>query len=127
MHKLNNILSKRSTEMEALVWETAEELDKKVAEHLRNIRKRRQISQRSLADLSGVSYGSVKRFETTGQISLLSLTKLAMALGMADELRDLFSQVPYQDIQEVINENRERTGGLSRQWQGRNTCGNIQS
>ena len=45
--------------MEALVWETAEELDKKVAEHLRNIRKRRQISQRSLADLSGVSYGSV--------------------------------------------------------------------
>ncbi len=35
--------------MEALVWETAEELDKKVAEHLRNIRKRRQISQRSLA------------------------------------------------------------------------------
>ena len=100
--------------MEALVWETAEELDKKVAEHLRNIRKRRQISQRSLADLSGVSYGSVKRFETTGQISLL-LTKLAMALGLADELRDLFSQVPYQDIQEVINENRERTGGLSRQ------------
>ena len=86
-----------------------------LAEHLRNIRKRRQISQRSLADLSGVSYGSVKRFETTGQISLLSLTKLAMALGLADELRDLFSQVPYQDIQEVINENRERTGGLSRQ------------
>lgn len=42
-------------------------------------------------------------------------TKLAMALGLADELRDLFSQVPYQDIQEVINENRERTGGLSRQ------------
>lgn len=115
MHKMNNILSKRSTEMEALVWETAEELDKKVAEHLRNIRKRRQISQRNLADLSGVSYGSVKRFETTGQISLLSLTKLAMALGLADELRDLFSQVPYHDIQEVINENRERTGGLSRQ------------
>ncbi len=43
------------------------------------------------------------------------MTKLAMALGLADELRDLFSQVPYQDIQEVINENRERTGGLSRQ------------
>ena len=90
MHKLNNILSKRSTEMEALVWETAEELDKKVAEHLRNIRKRRQISQRSLADLSGVSYGSVKRFETTGQISLLSLTKIAVALNIADDLRNIF-------------------------------------
>ncbi len=28
-----------------------------------------------LSEMSGVSYGSIKRFETTGQISLLSLTK----------------------------------------------------
>lgn len=39
--------------------------------------------------MSGVSYGSIKRFETTGMISLLSLTKIAMALDMADELRDI--------------------------------------
>lgn len=59
--------------------------------------------------MSGVSYGSVKRFETTGKISLLSLTKLAMALDMADELRGLFTQVPYRDIQEVINEREQNT------------------
>lgn len=92
--------------MEALVWETAEELDKKIADRIRNIRKRRKISQEKLANLSGVSYGSVKRFETTGQISLLSLTKIAMALGIADELRNIFMQVPYQNIEEVLNENR---------------------
>ena len=92
--------------MEALVWETAEELDQKLAQRVRNIRKRRSISQEKLAKMSGVSFGSVKRFETTGQISLLSLTKIAMALDMADELRNLFTQVPYKDIQEVINENR---------------------
>ena len=40
--------------------------------------------------MSGVSYGSVKRFESTGQISLLSLTKIAMALDIADELRNIF-------------------------------------
>ena len=73
---------------------------------MRNVRKRRSISQEKLAKMSGVSFGSVKRFETTGQISLLSLTKIAMALDMADELRNLFTQVPYKDIQEVINENR---------------------
>ena len=101
--------------MNEYVWETCEELDKKIADRVRLIRKRRSISQEKLSKISNVSLGSIKRFETTGQISLLSLTKLAMALGMADELRDLFSQVPYQDIQEVINENRERTGGLSRQ------------
>lgn len=54
---------------------------------MRRIRRRRKVSQQKLSDMSGVSYGSIKRFETTGQISLLSLTKLAMALELADELR----------------------------------------
>ena len=92
--------------MEALIWETAEELDKNLALRVRKIRKRRKISQQKLADLSGVSYGSIKRFETSGQISLLALTKIVMALDMADELRNIFSQVPYRNIQEVINESR---------------------
>ena len=89
-----------------LIWETAEELDQKLAQRVRNIRKRRLISQEKLASLSGVSYGSIKRFEATGQISLISLTKIAMALDIADELRNIFTQVPYRDIQEVINERR---------------------
>lgn len=92
--------------MRQLVWETAEELDQKLAQRVRNIRKRRSISQEKLASMSGVSYGSIKRFETTGKISLLSLTKIAMALDIADELRDIFTNVPYRDIQEVINESR---------------------
>lgn len=52
--------------------------------------------------MSGVSYGSIKRFESTGQISLLALTRIATALDLADELRNLFTQVPYKDISEVI-------------------------
>lgn len=92
--------------MDALIWETAEELDQKLAGRIRNIRKRRSISQQKLAVMSGVSYGSIKRFETTGQISLVSLTRIAMALGIADELRNIFSQVPYRNIEEVINETR---------------------
>lgn len=92
--------------MEDFIWETAEELDLKLAQRVRNIRKRRSISQEKMASMSGVSYGSVKRFESTGQISLLSLTKIAMALDIADELRNIFSQVPYRDIKEVINETR---------------------
>ncbi len=92
--------------MEQLIWETAEELDQKLARRVRNIRKRRAISQEKLAQMSGVSYGSIKRFEASGQISLISLTKIAMALEIADELRTIFTQVPYKDIQEVINETR---------------------
>jgi len=90
--------------MEQLIWETAEELDQKLAQRVRNIRKRRSISQEKLSSMSGVSYG--KRFEATGQISLISLTKIAMALDIADELRSIFTQVPYKNIQEVINETK---------------------
>ena len=92
--------------MENFIWETAEELDQKLAQRVRNIRKRRSISQERLAFMSGVSYGSIKRFETSGQISLISLTKIAMALDIADDIRNLFTTVPYRDIQEVINETK---------------------
>ena len=92
--------------MKEYIWETAEELDQKLAQRVRNIRKRRSISQERLASMSGVSYGSIKRFETSGQISLISLTKSAMALDIADDIRNLFTTVPYRDIQEVINETK---------------------
>ena len=92
--------------MENFIWETAEELDQKLAQRVRNIRKRRSISQERLASMSGVSYGSIKRFEASGQISLISLTKIAMALDIADDIRNLFTTVPYRDIQEVINETK---------------------
>ena len=109
--KVDNILSATifmqtlggGNTMEGLIWETSEELDKN---RLRLIRKRRSISQQQLAKMSNVSYGSIKRFETTGQISLLSLTKIATALQVADELRNLFTAVPYRNIEEVINESK---------------------
>ena len=91
--------------MEAYLWETAEEMDEKLAQRVRRIRKRRSISQEELSRISGVSYGSIKRFETSGKISLLSLTKISIALDCADEIRQLFSEIPYKSIEEVINEN----------------------
>ena len=92
--------------MSEFIWETSEELDKKIADRVRQIRKSRSISQQKLAEMSNVSYGSVKGFESTGQISLISLTKIATALGIADDLRNLFTEIPYRNIQEVINESK---------------------
>ena len=40
-----------------LQWETAEEIDQELAYRVRNIRKRRKISQEELSRKSGVSYG----------------------------------------------------------------------
>ena len=92
--------------MNELLWETAEEINLDLAKRVRNIRRRRDISQESLSKMSGVSYGSIKRFETTGNISLVSLTKIAMALDMIDEIKSLFTRVAYRSIEEVINETK---------------------
>lgn len=92
--------------MNEYVWETAEEIDLQVAKRLSRIRKRREFTQEELSEMSGVSFGSIKRFERTGQISLLSLTKLATALGCADEIRRMFEAVPYGRIEEVVRERK---------------------
>lgn len=92
--------------MSKYLWETAEEIDLALAKRVRNIRKRRGISQEELSKKSGVSYGSVKRFENTGMISLLSLTKIAMELDCIDELKEMFTNTVYRNIQEVIDENK---------------------
>lgn len=82
---------------------TPHELNSEIAKRLRTIRKRRGFSQAKLSEKSGVSLGSVKRFETNGEISLISLTKIAIALQVEDELDSLFTAVPFQSIQEVID------------------------
>ena len=86
------------------VWEMPEEINLALAQRLSRIRKRRRLSQKQLSEKSNVSYGSLKRFETTGQISLLSLTRLCVALDCVDEIRNLFTQVEYAIIEEVLHE-----------------------
>lgn len=57
------------------------------------LRKRMKWSQAETAQRAGISLGSLKRFEQTGQISLESLLKLA---NLLDRLPD-FDTVFYRD------------------------------
>ena len=86
-----------------LYQKTWNEIDVEIANRMTQLRKRKKISQKELAVRSGVSYGSLKRFEQTGEISLQSFTKLAIALEVEGELEALFSEVPFGSIEEVIN------------------------
>ena len=89
------------------------EIDKLIAARIRSIRRRRKISQKRLSEKSGVSLGSVKRFESSGEISLISLTKIAIALDIENELEGLFEHVPFLSIEELINEEAEREKKLN--------------
>ena len=89
-----------------LKQKTPPEIELLIAGRIRDIRRRRKLSQQKLSDKSGVSLGSLKRFERTGEISLLSLTKLAIALDIQEELEHLFEDVPPASIEEVIRGQR---------------------
>ena len=88
---------------------TSSEITFQIAQRLHDIRRRRKISQQKLSELSGVSLGSVKRFERTGEISLKSLALLAGALHLEQHLEALFQDVPPESIEEIIRENRTRS------------------
>lgn len=86
-----------------LTQRTYKEINNEIAERMVALRKRKKISQSDLAKKSGVSFGSIKRFEQTGEISLSSLTKIAIALDAEDEMEQLFTNVEFASIEEIIN------------------------
>ena len=83
---------------------TPGEIQLGMAEKIRSIRKRKGLSQEKLAKKSGVSLGSLKRFESSGEISLRSLIKISIALGIDDELIHIFDNAPFSSIEEIIRE-----------------------
>ena len=60
-----------------------------MAEKNRTLRKQLKMSQEEMAERSGVSLGSLKRFESMGKISLDSLLKLMHLLGRLNEFDNI--------------------------------------
>ena len=65
------------------------DISKELAKRHRAIRKQLKLSQEEMAERSGVSLGSLKRFENTGKISLESFLKLMHLLGRLSEFDDV--------------------------------------
>ena len=64
-------------------------------------RKAKKFTQKQLSERTGVSYGSIRRFEQTGEISLLSLVKIANALDCLEDFNALFKRPPVTDIRDL--------------------------
>ena len=61
------------------------------------------MSQGQLSQLSGVSFGSLKRFEQTGEISLSSLVLIADALGCGGDFDALFAPPGTVDVRAALH------------------------
>lgn len=73
------------------MMKTTPELMRDIARVAKGRRLALNLTQTGLGSRSGVSLGTLKKFERTGKISLESLLNVAMALGATPEFESLFT------------------------------------
>ena len=91
-------------------------LNKKPADWMLEMAKRHKIlrkqagfTQSELARRSGVSLGSLKRFETSGQISMQSLFLLIDVLGRLEDFDTILKPIEnMKEIERLFSENNSR-------------------
>lgn len=80
------------------------ETAKQIAQRLREKRLALNLTQLALAKKAGVSLGSLKRFESSYEISLHHLILLAIALQVSEDFERLFTSAVYQSVDDVIKQ-----------------------
>jgi transcriptional regulator with XRE-family HTH domain len=98
---MDNILSNNLYDLDQF---NPQKIAEKIAQRAKQRRLALNITQEELATRSGVSFGSVKRFENQAKISLQHLLMIAVALDATEEFSKLFSRQNFQSIDEVTKE-----------------------
>lgn len=94
-------------------FSTPYETAKEVAERAKQCRLHYNLSQKTLSQRSGVSLGTLKKFETSGKISFESLLKIAVALKCLNDFQQIFkpqSIESYRSLDDLINEKERKRG-----------------
>lgn len=71
-----------------------------ITERVKQRRKECKLTQQGLAKKSGVSYASIRRFESTGEIAFTSLLKIANALNALADFNMLFNNEIVSNLKE---------------------------
>lgn len=93
-----------------LMLMTPAELTLLLAQRVRERRLAQELTQQGLAERAGVTLASLKRFERTGQIALLSLLRLAVALGQTEEFAQLFPAPPLRSLAQLTDRKPRQRG-----------------
>lgn len=83
------------------VLDNADDISREVADNFRKRRVEKNITRQRISELSGVPLSTVARFEQKGLIAFESLIKLAMALGYATDMRNLFGTSQFNTMEEL--------------------------
>ena len=77
-------------------------IENNIAQRARQLRLAQNITQEELSTHAGVSLGSLKRFERTGEVSLNNLLRLAIALNATDAFRQIFTVTVFNSVDDVL-------------------------
>lgn len=80
---------------------TPDEVATQMAENTKQLRLSKNISRKSLSAQSGVSLGSIQRFEQTGKVSLENLLKIAHTLSALEDFLHLLKLPEPTTIKEI--------------------------
>lgn len=80
--------------------QSIQSITEQLVEREKQRRKKMNLSQKDLALKSGVSYASVRRFESIGEISLNSLLKIANALECLEDFNSLFKMPAVKSLKD---------------------------
>ena len=89
-----------------IVLKTPQEMTVDAAKRFKEMRKAKKITIKKLSENSGVPYSTIRRFESIGEISFLSLVKIVSTVGEDEEITNLFAKRIPASIEEIIRENR---------------------
>jgi len=82
---------------------TPKEVMQLFATNTRILRKQQKLTQKDLSDKSGVAYASIKKFESTGIISLESFLKLCNALDRLGELETILQTSDFENKSKLFD------------------------
>ncbi len=83
---------------------------KLLSQNLRSLRVKQGLTQKGLADRSGVSVATLRKFEQKGLISLESFVKLAHTLSCLDKIIEATKPIDasYKTMDEILQVKEEK-------------------
>lgn len=91
-----------------LSFQTPEKIASQLGDKAKLLRLEANMSRKTLAIRSGVPESTIKHFETTGQISLISLLKIALVLNRLEDFATIFEPKPIVSLDELRKPKRAR-------------------
>jgi transcriptional regulator with XRE-family HTH domain len=100
-----------------MVLKSPDDVRREIADRFKARRLSQGLTQRDLAARSGMSLGSLKRFESTGHIALDSLLRLALAVGCLEDFDGVCAgsaELEGRTLDELLKTPRKRQRGRAK-------------